>query len=160
MLSCLSPRMPCCGPKAADEPEVLVRRERVDRVREVGGDGGRVREQRDAAAVERLAHGAVEQQAVDAELHRPADPQREGRRVVEVGLRAAMRERPVGQVAVVRLDDRGDAGMQRGSRRELRQRRDRRSPRSIRSDPVRRGSGWAVPACPAGCDRCAGPPKR
>ena len=70
MLSCFSPRMPCCGPKAAVEPEVLVRGERVDRMREVGGDRGRVREQRDASPVERLAHGAVEQQAVDAEFHR------------------------------------------------------------------------------------------
>ncbi len=57
-------------PECGGQAEVLMRCERIDRVREIGGDRGRVGEQGDATAIERLPDGAVEQQAVNPEFHR------------------------------------------------------------------------------------------
>ena len=68
MLSCLSPRSPCCGPKGGAQSEVRQGGEGIERMDEVGGDRSRVGEQGNAAPGEGAAQGGVAEQAVDAEL--------------------------------------------------------------------------------------------
>ena len=64
ILSCMSPRTPCCGPKTA---EMLTpgRDERVEAVGQITGDRGGVREERDALAFQRAAQFGVGEQPVD-----------------------------------------------------------------------------------------------
>ena len=68
MLSCLSPRRPCCGPKAAVSWTSPQRRERIEGMRQL-----RVTEAGCASSArarpERLAQGRLGEQAVDAEFH-------------------------------------------------------------------------------------------
>ena len=71
MLSCLSPRSPCCGPKAAVRLDVVERRERVERMHEIARHRCRMREQRDAPARERFSQRRIFQQAVNAEIPAP-----------------------------------------------------------------------------------------
>ncbi len=43
--------------------------ERIERMRQIGRDGSRMREQRHAPALERRAQGGLGDQSIDAELH-------------------------------------------------------------------------------------------
>src|SRR6185437_4284801 len=49
--------------------DVVAGCERIERMREIARDGGRMRKQRDPAAGERLAKPRLRGQAIDAELH-------------------------------------------------------------------------------------------
>jgi hypothetical protein len=69
MLSCLSPRRPCCGPKAALSFMSPQRGERVERMREIARDGGGVRHEGHALALQRGAQGGVSEKPVDSEFH-------------------------------------------------------------------------------------------
>ncbi len=66
ILSCLSPRRPCCGPNAAVTLEPG-RDERIEAVREVAGDRCRMGEDRDAFAFQRLAQFRLGEQPVNSE---------------------------------------------------------------------------------------------
>ncbi len=70
MLSCLSPRRPCCGPKAAASVISPAGGQRVERMGQVCGDRGGMGEQGHALAAERRAQGAVGDKPIDAESHR------------------------------------------------------------------------------------------
>ena len=54
--------------------DVAERSERVEAVREVAGDAGRMGEQRDALALERDAQGGVFEKAFDAQFHSALTP--------------------------------------------------------------------------------------
>ena len=135
MLSCLSPRRPCCGPNAAvtfDRP----RDQRVEGVRQIARDRGRMRDQRHALALERLPQFRVGEQAVDAEFHSALAPSSRSSTAKQAamwksGLPGGMGERPVGLGAVLLLDHRGQAHRAAGSRNSS----DRRVERSQQCCP-------------------------
>ena len=58
---------PVLGSEGGAQPEVGQRGQRVEAVRQVGGDRGGMREQRDALSLQRGAKRGVGEQAVDAE---------------------------------------------------------------------------------------------
>ena len=77
MSSCLSPRSPCCGPKAALSVTSR-RRERIERVREIGRHRCGVCNERNAFAREGSSQSGVTEEAVDAEEHGKAGGYRLG----------------------------------------------------------------------------------
>ena len=68
MLSCLSPRRPCCGPNAAVMSSPRIAAQRIERMLELGGHRGRMRQQRHAPPLEFALQLHVAQQAIDSEL--------------------------------------------------------------------------------------------
>ena len=69
MLSCLSPAQAVLRPEGRGQPHAAWRRQRIEGVHEVAGHGGRMGQQRDAAAGQRPAQLGLFYQAIDAELH-------------------------------------------------------------------------------------------
>ena len=109
MLSCLSPRRPCCGPNAA-VTLMPGGDQRVERMGQVRGHRGRMREQRDALALQRRAQLRVGEQAIDAEFHARSGAGRSSAkqaRMVEVGLALADARAP-SRTCAVRLLDHAD----------------------------------------------------
>ena len=70
MLSCLSPRRPCCGPNAAASSTSGSAASASSACVEIARHGRGMREQRDALAAQALAQRARSEQPIEAELHR------------------------------------------------------------------------------------------
>ena len=101
MLSCLSPRSPCCGPKAAVRRDVAERRQGVERVHQVTGHRGGMRQQRHAPPGERLAQLRAPRaggRCRTSWVSRGAiEREREAVRVVKIGPAGRVAQRPVRQ---------------------------------------------------------------
>src|SRR2546426_11575511 len=165
MLSCLSPRRPCCGPKAA---ESLM----SERLPSASSEctSSRVTEAGCASSATRFpASGARRSRSASSRsIPNFIELQRKGARVVEVGPVARMRERPVRQAAARFFDDRGEADGQARpdiGRREPREIHERVEiePRDARLDSNLRVQDF-VGECPAlavSGERISGPlPRR
>ena len=80
------------------ELDVAARGQRIERMGQVCGDRGRMRQQRDALALERRAQGGFGEQAIDAEFHgrsRWCKFERKAIGMVEIRLAGRMRQCPV-----------------------------------------------------------------
>ena len=125
MLSCLSPRRPCCGPNAAVRPKSSCAASASSEcVRSRVTDAGCA-----SSATRRPASGLrTARSSSSRSMPNFIAPARASVNVAgswKSGLVAAVRERPVGERAVVGLDDGRESGVERCRLRELRQRRER-----------------------------------
>ncbi len=83
--------------------------ERIERVSQIRRDGSGMRQQRDALALQLTTQRLLVEQPIDTELHEGSPARRQGKAIamMKVGLAWRMRQRPIGNVSLLALDDGG-----------------------------------------------------